>query len=238
MSEQQSIGREIARTAQTMQSLQSQKSYVDQNSATIDRNVNDAVLQKIIDTHPEISGKEQAARWMMSNPVETDQLAKQVMSIDNSLPSNNWDKVTVGIQGQELSNIDSHINNTAIKTTKQLKAEAAGSTEKLRNQATVRDATGGEISLNQKVENDLNSAKQSYNKDTRHVLNDNLSVGEKIIVQDIQTVPLKVVKDQVDLEHKFNDTTDSTIIRVGEKIGDNTGLGDKAIKAKNIYLPK
>ncbi|BFD45538.1 MAG: hypothetical protein DMENIID0002_01840 [Rickettsia endosymbiont of Sergentomyia squamirostris] len=70
------------------------------------------------------------------------------------------------------------------------------------------------------------------------MLDDNLSVGEKIIVQDIQTVPLKVVKDQVDLEHKLNDTSDSTIIRVGEKIGDNTGLGDKAIKAKNIYLPK
>ncbi|WP_341756998.1 conjugal transfer protein TraG N-terminal domain-containing protein [Candidatus Tisiphia endosymbiont of Nemotelus nigrinus] len=238
MSEQQSIGREIARTAQTMQSLQSQKSYVAQNSATIDRNVNDAVLQRIIDTHPEITSKEQAARWMMSHPVETDQLAKQVMSIDNPLPNKNWDKVTAAIKGRELSNIDSYINNTAIKTTEQLKTEAAESTEKLRNQATVKDATGGEISLSQKVENDLHFAKQSYNKDTRHVLNDNLSVGEKIIVQDIQTVPLKVVKDQVDLEHKFNDTSDSTIIRVGEKIGDNTGLGDKAIKAKNIYLPK
>ncbi|BFD45539.1 MAG: hypothetical protein DMENIID0002_01850 [Rickettsia endosymbiont of Sergentomyia squamirostris] len=66
---------------------------------------------------------------MMSHPVETDQLAKQVMSIDNPLPSKNWDKVTVSIQGQELSNIDSYINNTAIKTTEQLKTEAAGSTK-------------------------------------------------------------------------------------------------------------
>ncbi|WP_417905253.1 hypothetical protein [Candidatus Tisiphia endosymbiont of Micropterix aruncella] len=103
------------------------------------------------------------------------------------------------------------------------------------NQTTIKDATGGEISLRQKVENDLHFAKQSYNKDTRHVLNDNLSVGEKIIVQYLQTVPLKAVKDQVDLERNYEETQDSTYVRAVDQAIENSS--EFSVRAKK-YVNK
>ncbi|XVN42859.1 MAG: hypothetical protein RCG15_00660 [Candidatus Rickettsia vulgarisii] len=81
------MGQEIARTTQTIQSLQHSKSYVDNNSATIDRNFNDAILQRIMDVHPEIGSKAQAARWITSHQGEADQLARELMPIHGGLPT-------------------------------------------------------------------------------------------------------------------------------------------------------
>ncbi|KJV73420.1 conjugative transfer TraG domain protein [Orientia tsutsugamushi str. UT76] len=47
-----------------MEQLSYSMNYVSQNSITIDRNINELVLNAIIDQNPEISSKEQAARWL------------------------------------------------------------------------------------------------------------------------------------------------------------------------------
>nr|WP_284524989.1 hypothetical protein [Orientia tsutsugamushi] len=64
LSEQQSIGQEIAKTKQEMEQLSYSMNYVSQNSITIDRNINELVLNEIIAQNPEIRSKEQAARWI------------------------------------------------------------------------------------------------------------------------------------------------------------------------------
>nr|WP_241760919.1 conjugal transfer protein TraG N-terminal domain-containing protein [Rickettsia endosymbiont of Ixodes scapularis] len=63
-SEQQSVGQEIAKTKQNMEQLSYNMNYISQNSASIDRNLNEPVLNSIIDKNiPGVSSKEQAAMW-------------------------------------------------------------------------------------------------------------------------------------------------------------------------------
>ncbi|KJV79900.1 conjugative transfer TraG domain protein, partial [Rickettsia hoogstraalii str. RCCE3] len=63
-SEQQSVGQEIARTKQNIEQLSYNMNYVSQNSASIDRNLNEPVLNSIIAKNiPGVSSKEQAAMW-------------------------------------------------------------------------------------------------------------------------------------------------------------------------------
>ncbi|SPM45674.1 conjugal transfer protein TraG [Orientia tsutsugamushi] len=48
LSEQQSIGQEIAKTKQEMEQLSYSMNYVSQNSITIDRNINELVLNVLL----------------------------------------------------------------------------------------------------------------------------------------------------------------------------------------------
>ncbi|WP_371253071.1 conjugal transfer protein TraG N-terminal domain-containing protein [Orientia tsutsugamushi] len=86
LSEQQSIGQEIAKTKQEMEQLSYSMNYVSQNSATIDRNINELVLNEIIARNPEIRSKEQAARWIMHHSAEAEKIAFEVAQINNEIP--------------------------------------------------------------------------------------------------------------------------------------------------------
>ncbi|WP_371253524.1 conjugal transfer protein TraG N-terminal domain-containing protein [Orientia tsutsugamushi] len=86
LSEQQSIGQEIAKTKQEMEQLSYSMNYVSQNSITIDRNINELVLNAIIDQNPEISSKEQAARWAKDHSAEAEKIAFKVAQINNEVP--------------------------------------------------------------------------------------------------------------------------------------------------------
>ncbi|SPM45679.1 conjugal transfer protein TraG [Orientia tsutsugamushi] len=86
LSEQQSIGQEIAKTKQEMEQLSYSMNYVSQNSITIDRNINELVLNAIIDQNPKISSKEQAARWAKDHSAEAEKIAFKVAQINNEVP--------------------------------------------------------------------------------------------------------------------------------------------------------
>ncbi|KJW05855.1 conjugative transfer TraG domain protein [Orientia tsutsugamushi str. UT144] len=79
LSEQQSIGQEIAKTKQEMEQLSYSMNYVSQNSITIDRNINELVLNEIIAQNPEIRSKEQAARWIITTRLKQKKLLLRLL---------------------------------------------------------------------------------------------------------------------------------------------------------------
>ncbi|SPP24362.1 conjugal transfer protein TraG [Orientia tsutsugamushi] len=115
LSEQQSIGQEIAKTKQEMEQLNYSMNYVSQNSITIDRNINELVLNEIIAQNPEIRSKEQAAIWIMYHSAEAEKIAFEVAQINNEVP-------------KDLNN---HINDGNFLNKQKLKASFDANVEQL-----------------------------------------------------------------------------------------------------------
>ncbi|XAF74288.1 hypothetical protein QU601_000188 [Orientia tsutsugamushi] len=115
LSEQQSIGQEIAKTKQEMEQLSYSMNYVSQNSITIDRNINELVLNAIIDQNPEIRSKEQAARWAKDHSAEAEKIAFEVAKINNEVPKD----------------LNDHINDANFSTKKDLQSDFYKNVEQL-----------------------------------------------------------------------------------------------------------
>ncbi|SPM45898.1 conjugal transfer protein TraG [Orientia tsutsugamushi] len=120
LSEQQSIGQEIAKTKQEMEQLSYSMNYVSQNSITIDRNINELVLNAIIDQNPEISSKEQAARWAKDHSAEAEKIAFKVAQINNEVPKDLNDYINDGNFSTKED-----LQNTFEKNVEQLQAKAS-----------------------------------------------------------------------------------------------------------------
>ncbi|KJV71074.1 putative traG protein [Orientia tsutsugamushi str. TA716] len=120
ISEQQSVGQEIAKTKQEMEQLTHSMNYVFQNSATIDRNINELVLNEIIARNPEIRSKEQAARWIMHHSAEAEKIAFEVAQINNEIPEDLNDHINDGNFSTKRD-----IQNTFEKNIEQLQAKAS-----------------------------------------------------------------------------------------------------------------
>ncbi|WP_371223451.1 conjugal transfer protein TraG N-terminal domain-containing protein [Orientia tsutsugamushi] len=120
LSEQQSIGQEIAKTKQEMEQLSYSMNYVSQNSITIDRNINELVLNAIIDQNPEISSKEQAARWAKDHSAEAEKIAFEVAKINNEVPKD----------------LNDHINDANFSTKKDLQSNFYENVERLEANAS------------------------------------------------------------------------------------------------------
>ncbi|QES96054.1 conjugal transfer protein TraG [Orientia tsutsugamushi] len=119
-SEQQSIGQEIAKTKQEMEQLSYSMNYVSQNSITIDRNINELVLNEIIAQNPEIRSKEQAARWAKDHSAEAEKIAFEVAQINNEVPKDLNDYINDGNFSTKED-----LQNTFEKNVEQLQAEAS-----------------------------------------------------------------------------------------------------------------
>nr|WP_245406695.1 conjugal transfer protein TraG N-terminal domain-containing protein [Orientia tsutsugamushi] len=117
LSEQQSVGQEIAKTKQEMEQLSYSMNYVSQNSITIDRNINELVLNAIIDQNPEISSKEQAARWAKDHSAEAEKIAFEVAKINNEVPKD----LSHNINDSNVST-KQDVQNTFEKNVEQLQA--------------------------------------------------------------------------------------------------------------------
>ena len=119
-SEQQSVGQEIARTKQNLEQLSYNMNYVSQNSAAIDRNLNEPVLNAIVAKNiPGVSSKEQAAMWTGTHREEAEQIALDIAKIDNTIPQNLSSISNVNIPSKE--NLRSDFDNN----TKQLNDQAS-----------------------------------------------------------------------------------------------------------------
>ncbi|WP_371219566.1 conjugal transfer protein TraG N-terminal domain-containing protein [Orientia tsutsugamushi] len=119
LSEQQSIGQEIAQTKQEMEQLSYSMNYVSQNSITIDRNINELVLNEIIAQNPEISSKEQAARWAKDHSAEAEKIAFEVAKINNKVPN------------EIPKDLNDHINDGNFSTKKDLQSDFYKNVEQL-----------------------------------------------------------------------------------------------------------
>ncbi|MDJ1257660.1 MAG: hypothetical protein MRQ07_03270 [Candidatus Midichloria sp.] len=56
-------------------------------------------------------------------------------------------------------------------------------------------------------------------------------------VKILEELSAKVKDKKVQVQDKFNNTPESTIVRTAQEIADNIGISDKAIKEKKIKLP-
>ncbi|KJW05843.1 conjugative transfer TraG domain protein [Orientia tsutsugamushi str. Sido] len=98
-----------------MEQLSYSMNYVSQNSITIDRNINELVLNEIIAQNPEIRSKEQAARWAKDHSAEAEKIAFEVAKINNEVPKD----------------LNDHINDANFSTKKDLQSDFYKNVEQL-----------------------------------------------------------------------------------------------------------
>lgn len=196
--EQESIGREISDAISAQDQLSRSRQYVAQNAATIDRNMNEPVLNAIIDSNiPGVSSKEQAARWARTHIHEAASIANSVMPVDNiALES-----------GRHLSGISSAVQNIPMRSEQHLKNEYQTQTSKI-------EASADKINNKQKL------AYQSV--ETR--LNNNLSNSEKENYNNLNNTAQIVEQKGKKIEDQYDDTSDSTVKRTLDEIGKNSRL--------------
>ncbi|SPR14336.1 conjugal transfer protein TraG N-terminal domain-containing protein [Orientia tsutsugamushi] len=161
LSEQQSVGQEIAKTKQEMEQLSYSMNYVSQNSITIDRNINELVLNEIIAQNPEIRSKEQAARWIINHSAEAEKIAFEVAQINNEVPKD----LNNHINDSNFSTKED-LQNTFEKNVEQLQAEASN----IHNNSNVVHVQNIEQTFadNEKVEN-LDQVSDSIKNKTKEI---------------------------------------------------------------------
>ena len=218
--EQESVGKEIAKTEQTMQSLNHSKSYLDQNSATFNRNMNDEMLEEVKRTQPGIHSKAQAADWVQAHPQESANMFKQLVGLHNQLGEKNWGNISGQAQG--LAAIDNSVKSTPITTKSELKNKGTESLQNVESTKAGGNATNEEIPLAQQVKNNLNDAEKMYNNSSvEQTLNNELGDNEKATQDRLKNTATEVIKDKSDLSKNYEDTSGSVIIRTGREIYDN-----------------
>ena len=226
LSKQEQIASEKARTQQDVDTYSEQLSYVQANSGTIDRNANNEVMKSVMEKHPELKSKEQAARWMKSHRAETDSIAQPIISNFNPFKSpENATKV------EQLQQNTPDVKDTRIATPDSLKQKHQKQAVKLEETAVVKDTTGAEKPIKTVVADAAKKSNLGYNKDVEEVLDDNLTTNEKQIVRGLEKEMIKgkgsVSKDVNDNVQKAIKKSESisgksSVIRVVEDIGDTS----------------
>ncbi|WP_256621477.1 conjugal transfer protein TraG N-terminal domain-containing protein [Rickettsia sp. TH2014] len=196
--EQESIGREISDAISAQDQLSRSRQYVAQNAATIDRNMNEPVLNAIIDSNiPGVSSKEQAARWARTHIHEAASIANSVMPVDNiALES-----------GRHLSGISPAVQNMTMRSEQHLKNEYQTQTSKIEASAD-------------KINNKQELAYQSVEER----LNNNLSNSEKENYNNLNNTAQLVEQKGKKIEDQYDDASDSTVKRTLDEIGKNSRL--------------
>ncbi|KJV93158.1 conjugal transfer protein TraG N-terminal domain-containing protein, partial [Rickettsia amblyommatis] len=205
-SEQQSVGQEITQTKQNIEQLNYNMNYISQNSASIDRNLNEPVLNSIIAKNiPGVNSKEQAATWANTHRQEAEQIALDIAKINNTIPQNLSSTSSLHIPTKE--NIRSNFD----KNIKQLNDQAA-------------------ISSIDNRKNDI------YDTSIEQMLIQSVDNNELEKVKLLEQLSDKVKDKKMKIQDEFNKTPESTIVRTGQQIAYNIGISDKAIKKRNIKL--
>lgn len=206
-SEQQSVGQEIAKTKQNIEQLSYNMNYIAQNSAAIDRNLNEPVLNSIIAKNiPGVSSKEQAAMWASTHQQEAEQIALNIAKINNTIPQN--------------LNSESNIN---IPSKESLRSSFDENKQRLNDQAAINSIDDRR--------NDI------YDTSIEQMLINNVDNNEVEKVKILEQLSDKVKAKKIQIQDEFNKTPKSTIVRTGQQIADNLEISSKAIKKRNIKLP-
>ncbi|KJV62561.1 conjugal transfer protein TraG N-terminal domain-containing protein [Rickettsia amblyommatis] len=150
-SEQQSVGQEITRTKQNMEQLSYNMNYISQNSATIDRNLNEPVLNSIIAKNiPGVSSKEQAAMWAGTHQQEAEQIALDIAKINNTIPQNLNSESNINIPSKES------LRSSFDKKTKQLNDQASSINDRKNN---IYDKSVEQMLINNIDDNEVEKVK-------------------------------------------------------------------------------
>jgi len=243
LQEQEQIATDKAKTQQDVKTYTQQNSYVESNSGTITKNLNDAYFKETMARHPELSNKQQVLRWEKTHQEEAAAIGRDVSFSHNSFDTPEY-KAYVARMDKNTPSVE----NTQIATPGSLKTEYKNSATNIENKAVVTDATGATKPIKEVVSNAAKSSNLGYNKDTREMLKNNLNSEEKIAMEKLQKERLGVkgtgafeTKEGLkEKEAKLQGITgDSAVARVLDKIGNDTSdtlgmakVGDKKNKGK------
>lgn len=224
LSKQEQIATEKANMQQNIDTLSSQLSYVEQNSGTINRNVNDQVIKAVMQDHPELKSKEQAVRWMNAHRTEVDEIAKPIINNYNPFEDTAVQKTVNTMKANTPSS-----SSMEIASSDSLENKHNNNVENVRSKAIVVDETGKEKALEDVVKEGASGFDLSYNGSVEDALNNNLTSEEK--EQKAELDEGEYIMDQIkeDIEFKKQTMQDPPFVRGVEYITDDLsekyGLG-------------
>jgi conjugal transfer mating pair stabilization protein TraG len=227
LNQQESIGKEIAKTTQDVETYGNQLSYLQHNSGAINRNLNDAFLNEVMARNPELASKAHAQRWATNHPEEARAIGQDVVRVNDPLKTPEYQAYVSRIKKNAPS-----VQNTEIPTEDSLKSKFEQNAQNIREQAVVKDATGEEKPLEQVVSNAVNNPNLKYNKPVEETLKNNLNPEQLKIVQNLENEKVhgdksksSEVSEEIDKgKEKFDSLTGNhTGLRVLRELGNNTG---------------
>ena len=237
LSKQEQIGHEKAKTQQDIDSLTKQLSWIESNSGTINRNANDQVIKEVMNQHPELRSKEQAARWMKTHAEEADAIARPIISNFNP-----FDSAQNRSEAQSIERSAPNAKTMTINSADGLEQNYKEQSQKVQDKAVVTNDKGEQKSLENVVTKAANSSNPWYNKDTNAMLGQHLNSEEKQMVGKLEN-EMKRGKDsaskrviaKIAEDRSMSKTISgkSTVLRVVEDIG-NTST--KVIDAADNFI--
>jgi conjugal transfer mating pair stabilization protein TraG len=227
LTKQESIGKEIAKTTQDVETYGNQLSYLQHNSGAINSNLNDAFLNEVMARHPELTSKAHAQRWVTNHPEEAKAIGQDVVRVNDPLKTPEYQAYVSRIQKNAPS-----VQNMEIPTEDSLKSKYEQNAQNIREQAVVKDVTGEEKPLKEVVSNAVNNPNLKYNKPVEETLKNNLNSEQLKIVQNLENERVQgddskssKVMDRVNKgKESFDSLTGKhTGLRVLGTLGNDTG---------------
>ena len=227
LNQQESIGKEIAKTTQDVETYGNQLSYLQNNSGAISSNLNDAFLNEVMARNPELASKAHAQRWVTNHPEEAKAIGQDVIRVNDPLKSPEYQAYVSRIKKNAPS-----VQNTEIPTVDSLKSKFEQNAQNIREQAVVKDATGGEKPLEKVVNNAVNNPNLQYNKPVEETLKNNLNPEQLKIVENLENERVQgddskssKVMDRVNKGKEAFDSLNGkyTGLRVLRTLGNDTG---------------
>lgn len=220
------IAEERARSQQTVDTLTDQMQYLESNAATIDRNVNNAVIEEIMHAHPELRTKSAAVRYINSHKDEADGIAAHMAEKYNPFKND-----STAQRIEQLNKNTPNIKNTEIPPVGSLKGQYEKDAQKVQQHAAVKDATGAEKPMNKVVESNLNDSKMRYNKSNEEIIEDKI-IADPNAQDNLETLTnerdrgkgseaSRIQKKLKKADDKYESLAGkSTVVRVATDIGD------------------
>ena len=227
LNEPESIGKDISKITQDVDTYSNQLSYLKKNSGAISSNLNDPFLKEVMARHPELASKEHARRWAANHPAEAKAIGQDVIKVNDPLKTPEYQAYVSKLQKNAPS-----VQNTVIPTADSLKSKFEQNAQNIKGQATVKDATGEQKPLEKVVENAVNNPNLQYNKPIEKTLKNNLNPEQRKIVQNLENERVQgdksksklITKDIEEKKAEFNSLTGKhTGLRMLRTLGNDTG---------------
>ncbi|MDG1437097.1 MAG: conjugal transfer protein TraG N-terminal domain-containing protein [Rickettsiaceae bacterium] len=227
LSEQEQIAEEKARTQQDIETYSNQISYAENNSGSINNNLNNEYLKNVMAEHPELNSKHQALLWTRENPSEAQAIQRETIKQNNPFETAAYKSQVQNIQknGEEAKKVE-------IETPGSLNDRYNKKANEVNEKAVVRDNTGGE----KHIKNVDNNSNLRHNNSMKNVLNDNLNPEEKEGMNKLNISKKNYEDTKVKINETKERTNGSVIGRTAQRVA-NGGFDTEEIIKKKIILP-
>ena len=211
--EQDQIAKDEAQTLQKMQQLQRQQLYVQQNQSTVDSNWNDKVLEKV-QSDQGLSNKQEALAYLESHPGRGKTTLQNLVNEKYGLSADAITPKGEALQKEVTSKVPTESIN--FETSK-------AALQDQHNQAAEKIKSGSNVK--QQVETDIQAAKD---KQMGQKAEQSASEFQKTMQQEgvggkvkVNTSAEQLQKEAELKKTKFEDTSNSTLVRAGKEVSKN-----------------